>query len=337
MKFLRIPLGTYFGVPLIMHPSLTIMLILACFVSFLTRSPHTVAYLSCVYLSVILHEYGHIVSAQKLNYKCQEVVMSFIGGIAKIEVIHFNPKDELIISVCGPLVNLAICIFLSLFWATLISFVTIADFIRSIIIVNFIIMAFNLIPVFPMDGGRIFRASLALYLNFKPLKATVIAVRVGQAIAFFGFIYAIYSYSIFIFFIAPVCAFLGQLEILRLKELTNNDILKSLIMEIKEGKPVRSVRETYLSLVHDKSKAECLLDFLEDWQDGKLDKYKNKLEGWTDKILDLEGDWDAPVKDVVLRESVKNASLFVISRDNAYLRQVYDLQIRRCVRYKTAS
>jgi stage IV sporulation protein FB len=148
-----------------------------------------------LFFCVTLHELGHAVVAQHYGIEVRDITLLPIGGVARIEVPE-QPKQELWIAVAGPAVNVAIAAVLIGIGAVLqaTSLVTPNDLLDSmrsaewdgllpyLTLANVYLVAFNVIPAFPMDGGRILRAVLALRMEYA--RATAIAVAIGQALAF---------------------------------------------------------------------------------------------------------------------------------------------------------
>jgi Zn-dependent protease/CBS domain-containing protein len=156
-----------------------------------------------VFLCVLAHEFGHALMARRFGVKTKNIVLLPIGGVAQLERIPKEPKQEFLITVAGPLVNVVIaCAILAFFWSfgwsidlegeLLVKDVStpalgLAVFLRQLLEINIFMVVFNLIPAFPMDGGRILRSTLAAFLDHN--RATRIAARVGQILAFgFGFL-----------------------------------------------------------------------------------------------------------------------------------------------------
>ena len=153
-----------------------------------------VAFVIAVFLCVVLHELGHALTAKRFGISTKKITLLPIGGMASFDKIPESPKEELLIVIAGPLVNVAIAIVLffsvpvgELFkysftdaYTVFTSF-TFQNFLFYLFIVNVALVLFNLIPAFPMDGGRILRALLALKIN--RVKATQIAASIGQFIA----------------------------------------------------------------------------------------------------------------------------------------------------------
>jgi len=147
-----------------------------------------------------LHEYGHALTARKFGVVTRDIILSPIGGIARLERLPEKPIQEFLVAIAGPLVNIAIAIFLlpyfyfypvSNFFEKLISlriFDDGLDFIPAILVLNLILAAFNMLPAFPMDGGRILRALLSLKMS--RINATKVASYIGQAFAFLFILWA---------------------------------------------------------------------------------------------------------------------------------------------------
>lgn len=148
-----------------------------------------------VFLCVLLHEYGHALTARKFGIRTRDITLLPIGGIARLERMPDDPKQELAVAIAGPLVNVAIAAVLfgwiKMTHAAGSAPVDQATFVRGsftiqLFAVNIALVVFNMIPAFPMDGGRVLRALLAMRLNYA--RATRIAAALGQAIALvFGF------------------------------------------------------------------------------------------------------------------------------------------------------
>jgi Zn-dependent protease len=148
-----------------------------------------------LFLCVTLHELGHALTAQRYGIDVHDITLLPIGGVARIDVPE-NPRQELWIAVAGPAVNIAIAALLIVVGAVLsaTSLLTPGNLIDSmrdaewdgllsyLTLANIYLVVFNAIPAFPMDGGRILRAFLALRMDYR--RATGIAVSVGQALAF---------------------------------------------------------------------------------------------------------------------------------------------------------
>lgn len=143
-----------------------------------------------VFLSIALHELGHLWAAKRFNILTKEITLLPTGGISYYESFPKNAKQELLISLVGPAINLGIAGMLLPFiqshapiWEVTRHFDIIHenDFLYKIHLVNLGLVAVNLIPAFPLDGGRILRAILGLRMNY--FRATAIVIVVGKIMA----------------------------------------------------------------------------------------------------------------------------------------------------------
>jgi Zn-dependent protease/predicted transcriptional regulator len=146
---------------------------------------------------IVLHELGHALTARRFGIRTRDIVLLPIGGVARLERVPEDPNQELLVALAGPAVNVLIALGLFAVLAalghipTLRQAATISwtghDFLLSLMAVNVWLVLFNLIPAFPMDGGRVLRALLAKRMDYTD--ATQTAAHIGQGIAFvFGFL-----------------------------------------------------------------------------------------------------------------------------------------------------
>src|SRR5262245_26545138 len=156
-------------------------------------------FLLLLFACVVAHEFGHIFTARAFGVATPDVVLLPIGGVARLERIPEEPRQEFLIAIAGPLVNVAIALGLVLFAGARLhagdlvamesATVSLVDRLAA---VNLFLALFNMIPAFPMDGGRVLRALLATRLGF--VRATEIAAAIGQGVAFaLGFIGLFYN------------------------------------------------------------------------------------------------------------------------------------------------
>ena len=147
----------------------------------------SIAFILLVFLCVTLHEFGHIAMAARFGIKTPQVILSPIGGIASLERMPEKPGQELLVAIAGPLVNVVIVLLLMAGFGIGIDRAASVDFdtatlAERLLIVNIMLVLFNMVPAFPMDGGRVLRALLAMNTG-APL-ATALAARIGQGFAF---------------------------------------------------------------------------------------------------------------------------------------------------------
>ena len=162
-------------------------------------------FLIALFASIVLHEFGHVLMARRFGVRTPDVILLPIGGVARLERIPDEPKQELLIAIAGPAVTLAIVIVLwSLLQLTQQPIMEGLDPGRPILPLLFVgnlwLLLFNLIPAFPMDGGRVLRALLASRLGM--VRGTRIAASLGQMLAIAGGVYGFVGDQPFLILIA---------------------------------------------------------------------------------------------------------------------------------------
>lgn len=147
-----------------------------------------IAFIFAVFAIIVLHELGHALTALHFGIKTRDITLLPIGGVARMERIPEDPRQELLIALAGPAVNLVLAGALFLILAGK-SLALPSEFIKGegnlldqLFWVNISLALFNLLPMFPMDGGRVLRAILATRLDY--VRATQIAASTGQFFAF---------------------------------------------------------------------------------------------------------------------------------------------------------
>jgi Zn-dependent protease/CBS domain-containing protein len=155
----------------------------------------SVLFTLAIFVSVLLHEYGHALTAARFGVKTRRITLLPIGGVASLERIPDRPRQELAVALAGPAVTLgvagALYIALRLAGAPTTPPPAAATgssaFVAGLMWINIALLLFNLLPAFPMDGGRVLRAAIAMRTDHA--RATDIAARVGKAFAFvFGLV-----------------------------------------------------------------------------------------------------------------------------------------------------
>ncbi len=174
-------LGKWFGIEVKLHVTF-LLLIGFLIVSGLAvgRSPGfvvaNVGFLLALFVCVVLHEFGHALAARRYGIQTKDITLLPIGGVARLERMPDDPRQELVVALAGPLVNVIIAL-------ALLPLVAVSDFtfIERLFSTNLLLVGFNLIPAFPMDGGRVLRAGLAMKMNYT--RATRAAATIGQVFA----------------------------------------------------------------------------------------------------------------------------------------------------------
>ena len=147
----------------------------------------SVAYTLLTFTCVVLHELGHAFAASRFGVETSRILLMPVGGMAEFDRIPRRPREEIIIALAGPAVNFLLIALIALLLppAGIRSFFTLEpsfpSLLRHLLLMNFAMGCFNLVPVFPMDGGRVLRALLAKRLPY--LRATFCAATVGKALA----------------------------------------------------------------------------------------------------------------------------------------------------------
>lgn len=217
-------LGKIAGIGIFIHWTFSLLIAFIIFINYRTgynavQIAWSVLFILCVFVTVLLHELGHSFAAQLFNIKTKDITLLPIGGLARLETLPEKPKEELIVTFAGPLVNIALALLTSLFITLpdssealvkeLSAGVNAHNFFLNFYIVNLVLAIFNLIPAFPMDGGRILRALLSF--KFERHVATRIAARIGQLLAM-GFIILGFFSNPFLIFIGIFVIMGAQME-----------------------------------------------------------------------------------------------------------------------------
>jgi Zn-dependent protease len=180
------------GIPIRVHLTLVILLLFVAF----TRGLAGILIAVGVFASVALHELGHSWVAIRKGCTVREIMLLPIGGVAKMSHIPSRPTDEFLVAAAGPLVSFLLAI---LFWL-LTGTGFFSQFFINLFIINLMLCLFNLLPSFPMDGGRIFRAFMTPRIG--RLKATALAARIGRIMAVAFGIFGLFNVQLMLILIA---------------------------------------------------------------------------------------------------------------------------------------
>lgn len=212
-------LFTWFGIPVFLHWSFGLIFVYALWIGYannldILNTVWLMGYFVALFGCVLLHEYGHALTARRYGIRTQDIILTPIGGIARLERMPEKPAQEFLVAIAGPLVNvvLAALLFflgkllfdgdrwvlfnwvleqnmifgsesedLDILAETGITPSGLLYYLPVLVLTNIALVVFNLIPAFPMDGGRIFRALLAMRMG--RVRATQVAAWMGQGIA----------------------------------------------------------------------------------------------------------------------------------------------------------
>jgi len=199
-------IATVWGIPIKIHMSLIVLLMFFALTMGLSGGPLAILVLLAVELgvftSIALHELGHSFVAMRKGCRVREITLMFIGGAAQMEEIPSRPRDELEMALAGPAVSIALGFLLwnagrylplpVLRWSIpLIHRPVHCNLVQFVGVINFWLAAFNMLPSFPMDGGRVFRALLSRRMG--RLRGTFIAARLGRIMAIVFGLYGFFS------------------------------------------------------------------------------------------------------------------------------------------------
>lgn len=225
-----IKLFTWFGIPVHIHWSFGLIFLYAIWIGYennldIVGTLWLMGFFIALFACVLLHEYGHALTARRYQVQTRDIILTPIGGIARLERMPEKPLQEFLVAIAGPMVNVVIAIlllglsrlifhgeqwmFFTWFFEEQFSFTPdeaktaevmansnmqiggLLFYIPALLLTNIALVVFNLIPAFPMDGGRIFRALLAMRIG--RLRATRVASMLGQIIAVVFVLWGIWS------------------------------------------------------------------------------------------------------------------------------------------------
>jgi Zn-dependent protease/CBS domain-containing protein len=186
-------IGRFAGIDLHIHATFPLLFIYVGFVYWAQTGTiegvlFGLALIAVLFFCVVLHEYGHALTARRYGIGTRHITLLPIGGVALLEKMPKDPRQEIVVALMGPAVNVAIAaaIFLVLTivgrpGAILEPDLVQLSFLQSVLFANILLAVFNMIPAFPMDGGRVLRAVLSLRTD--RVRATRMAANIGQTLA----------------------------------------------------------------------------------------------------------------------------------------------------------
>jgi len=188
-------IGRIAGIDVYVHPTFLLLLAWVALVHYfahgdLGEALYGLGFILALFGIVVLHELGHALTARRYGIRTRDITLLPIGGVARLERIPEDPWQELVVAVAGPAVNVVMAagIYVGLALGQGLSLSPVVSvfrvgggFLEQLFWVNVTLVVFNLIPAFPMDGGRVLRALLAMRLDY--VRATQIAASIGQGFA----------------------------------------------------------------------------------------------------------------------------------------------------------
>ncbi len=257
-------LGRPFGIKVSVHWTFSLLILWIVFVSVnqgleAKQILMHIVFVLTLFVCVLLHELGHSLAAIRLGGKVQSITLLPIGGMANITEMPEEPKKEFLMSAAGPLVNIVIAAALWIYLSVTsvdpreleYGVITSDNFIVMLMAANIFIVIFNLIPAFPMDGGRLFRSALSTRMS--RIKATRIAKDIGQVFAIIFIIAGFFANPFLIvigFFIFLGAK--GEYEMMKYRDILNNytvaDIVKTDYEKLDENDTLGTAADKVLHI-----------------------------------------------------------------------------------------
>lgn len=198
-------LGRFFDIDVRVHITFFLLPLLMAFSAFgrrgsLTAAAVSIAFLFITFAIVVMHEYGHALTARRFGIRTKSITLYPIGGVAMLESLPKKPWQQILVAIAGPAVNFvlagAIAVAMSMLGYdvtgdALESTSLGASVLGALLQLNIVLGLFNLLPALPMDGGRVLNAALAMKMG--PLRATQIASRVAKVVALLMGAYALFG------------------------------------------------------------------------------------------------------------------------------------------------
>ncbi len=261
-------LGRFAGIKVQIHWTFWLLFLFIGFMVFANEGTFldlvwNFVFIIALFICVVLHEFGHALAARKYGVGTRNITLLPIGGVANLKEMPENPKEEFIIAIAGPLVNVVIALLL---WFIVpvdqfmiddpemleeqLSGITANNFLFYLLAVNVALVVFNMIPAFPMDGGRVFRAILSTRMS--RVQATKAATGLGKLLALVFFLFGLFS-NIILAVIAVFIYFGAHSEnivIQQISLLEGNDIEDAMITDfttLNPGDPLQTAIDRILA------------------------------------------------------------------------------------------
>ena len=292
-------IGVFSQIPVKIHWTFGVLLLFVSYTAFTNglktwQSIGFIFYVLILFLCVVLHEFGHALMARKFGVITRDIVLSPIGGVARLESIPDRPLHEFFIAIAGPLVNLCIAALLGLILFVAsgqvipelneFRFDEPLEFLRFITFMNFALFLFNLIPAFPMDGGRILRAILSAKLG--KVKATRIASFIGRVFAIGFVIFGLFNQQI-------VLALIGLFIFMMAGQEYNQTRIMAILSEVTVG----DIMRTSFTKLH-----------ISDLYSTVIDKYYREGEH-NFLVFDSMGNISGTIPELFIKDTIKSNSM----------------------------
>lgn len=259
-------LGTYAGIKVQIHWTFWLLIVwIVLRELFMGNSVESMlwssAFIGLLFLCVVFHEFGHALTARRFGVNTEKITLLPIGGVASLEDMPEDPKQEFLVAIAGPMVNVAIALILYPLvplenylnrspeeLEQVLSTIQASNLLFYLFSANVMLVLFNMLPAFPMDGGRVLRALLSMKMN--KVMATKIASGVGQFLAMIFFFIGIF-YNPVLLLIAIFVFFGAQAESSMIQ---NIDLL--------EGYKVRDAMMTDITIVEPEDTLQDMVDII---------------------------------------------------------------------------
>jgi Zn-dependent protease len=255
-----------FGIPIELHISFLALIVLIYIIAWFNFIPSinllTAVLITLLFATVVLHELSHSYFARRYGIKIERIVLLPIGGVSEMEELPKDPAQELRISLAGPVANLVIAA------VSFVVLIVLRPYLSTVllgalyyfIVVNVLLGLFNLLPAFPMDGGRILRAFLAERMSF--IKATKQAATIGKQFAIIMAIVGVF-FNFFLILIA-IFVYVGadsEYKSVVVSTLLGDDMVKDIMTtDVHTLSPENTIQDTLRTMFNEKHMGYPVMD-----------------------------------------------------------------------------
>jgi len=309
-------IATFFNIPVRVHWSFLLIFVYVLYTGSnqgwdIANMTWSLIFVLALFGCVVLHEFGHALTARRFGVETRDIILSPIGGVARLNKLPEKPLQEFLVAIAGPLVNVAIALFLAPYLLTMsgesrqMLFKVLLDpdgnyfpvglsqldyFLAGLILLNVMLALFNMIPAFPMDGGRVLRALLSIRLERH--RATQIAAYIGQGLAVLFIGYGLFVESNIFYLLIGGFVFMaaaGEYRMVRtqrvLQQYTVRDVARTEFTRLYLGD---TIEKAIARLSNDGQRSYIVFDI---WQEAQGILGEKQL-----KKAHEARDYDAPVE-----------------------------------------